>query len=100
MDKTVIVEPGQCLEDIALQEYGSIDGVTALVEDNLDLFPDGYSTDLAAGTELLVLRPPVDQPMYDAMRRLRVVPATNTADPGLYPAGDFNDDFSYDMNSD
>lgn len=34
MSRTVIVEPGQCLEDIALQEYGSIDAVMELVADN------------------------------------------------------------------
>lgn len=97
-DRTVIVEPGQCLEDIALQEYGSIDAVGIIVFGNEHVFTDGFSTDLESGTELVISGEPIDRAMYDTMRQLGVVPATSGAsspDPGQ---GDFNGDFNTDFN--
>lgn len=32
--KTIVVETGQCLADIAIQEYGNIAGVFIITEDN------------------------------------------------------------------
>ncbi|MBS1940889.1 MAG: hypothetical protein JST38_08435, partial [Bacteroidetes bacterium] len=91
-DRTIIVQPGQCLEDIALQEYGSIDGAPLVVFANEDVFVDGFSTDLQPGTKLVITGEPIDRPMYDTMRKLGVVPATASDEEGEM-LGDFNNDF-------
>lgn len=43
---------GQTLYNIALQSYGSVDAVFALFSANSDLFVDGFTTVLSAGSEL------------------------------------------------
>lgn len=125
MARVVIVEPGQCLEDIALQEYGSIDGVMELVADNTivmfvpfgvrlqralersvsgsspasdAVLVNGISTRLEPGVRLVVRDEPVDRVMHSAMRRLGVVPATlgDQEPPPLGTDGDFNGDFNDD----
>lgn len=99
-ERTVTLQPGQCLEDIALQEYGSIDGVTALVFGNEDIFTDGFSTELDPGTVLKVEGAPIDQAVYNTMRQLQVVPATVGAEGApTEEHGDFNDDFNDDFNN-
>ena len=98
MPRTIIVEPGQCLEDIALQQYGSIDGVREVVMDNEAVFFDGFSTRLQPGTRLTIRDTPLDLVTYNICRKLGVVPAT-LGDPGpdpLGPGGDYNDDFNAD----
>lgn len=97
-ERKVIVEPGQCLEDIALQEYASQDGVRNLLFDNPDILVNGFCTDLVGGMELRILSEPLDKPVYDAMRKLRVIPATNdTGDsPPVGLLGDYNDDHNND----
>ncbi|MBL7954442.1 MAG: hypothetical protein JNJ91_05350 [Flavobacteriales bacterium] len=98
MASTVIVQPGQSLEDIALQEYGSIDGVREVVMDNEDVFVDGFNTRLLPGTTLVVRDVPLNRVVYSTMRKLRIVPATlgdNGPDP-LGTQGDYNGDFNGD----
>lgn len=97
-DRTIIVQPGQCLEDIALQEYGSIDAVGTIVFGNEEVFTDGFSTDLQPGTELVLPGEPLDKPMYDTMRALGIVPATAWGSDDTPPLGDFSDDFNNDFN--
>lgn len=101
MARKVIVQPGQCIEDIALQEYGSINAVRWVLEDNLVAFPNGYSTDLASGTELVLRDESFDAPVHAAVRRAGIVPATNAEDDGptLGLGGDFNGDFNDDFDN-
>lgn len=96
-DRTIITQPGQCLEDIALQEYGSIDGAPLVVFANEDVFVDGFSTDLQPGTELVITGEPINLPMYNTMRKLGVIPATHSVIAPIGP-GDFSDDFNDDFN--
>ena len=93
MARSIIVQPGQCIEDLALQEYGSINGVTWLLLDNEDVFVDGYSTDLPSGSELVLRDEAFDKPVHDAVRKAQVVPATNTDidGPELGTSGDFSE---------
>lgn len=51
--KTVIVNSGQTLEDISLQEYGCIDGVVTLLQDN----GLGMDDDLYPGQPVLIRQP-------------------------------------------
>lgn len=97
MGRLVIVEPGQCLEDIALQEYGSQDGVTWLLLDNESVLVDGFCTAIEAGMELSIRDAVLDAPMLSAMRRIGVRPATNAQPESELPEGpDYNDDFNAD----
>lgn len=98
-DRTTILQPGQCLEDIALQEYGSIDAVGIIVFANEDVFTDGFSTDLEPGTTLRLPGEPIDKAMYDTMRRLQVVPATVSMEADMAVDDDFNDSFNDSFNS-
>jgi len=75
------------MEDIALQQYGSVDGVTLLFVDNETVFTDGYCTELAAGTVLSIRDTAVNKPVYETARRLGVVPATDTSDDIIAPNG-------------
>lgn len=97
MGSTVIVQPGQCLEDIALQEYGSVDGVTWLFLDNEELLPNGYSTMIQAGMELALRDGHIDRAVYDAARRLGLLPASMAGQHEQVSVGDhspvdYNDD--------
>ncbi len=98
MDRRIITQPGQCLEDIALQEYGSIDGAPLVVFANEDVFVNGFSTDLQPGTKLVIAGEPIDKPMYDTMRKLGVVPST-VSDGDGEALGDFSSDFNNDFNN-
>lgn len=99
-ERSIIVQPGQCLEDIALQEYGAIEAVDRIVWGNPDVFGDGFSTVLQPGTELALPGDVVDRAMYDTMRKLRIIPATLLSnDDAMLPPGDFNEDFSDDFNN-
>lgn len=101
MGRTVIVQPGQCLEDIALQEYGSVDGVPWLVWDNEQHCPDGLSTDIEAGVELVLRDDIIDRVVYDTARRLGVVPASiNPAPATTGPGGDYSLDYNADHYND
>lgn len=102
MARTVTVQFGQCLEDIALQEYGSIDGVTPLVMNNEDVLVSGFSTDLVPGTVLRVVGDPIDPDMVAVMRAKGIVPATADAEGVDAPeeeGGDFDDSFNDDFNT-
>lgn len=98
-DRTIILQPGQCLEDIALQEYGSIDASGIIVFANEDMFTDGFSTDLEPGVELRLPGMPLDRAMFDTMRALQVVPATVTDAEQEEATGDFNDSFNDSFNN-
>lgn len=98
-DRTIIVQPGQCLEDIALQEYGSVEATGIIVFANEDVCVDGFSSNLPAGAELVITGEPLDKAMYDTMRALQVVPATVIRLEDTPVLGDFNDDFNDDFNN-
>lgn len=98
MARSIIVQPGQSLEDIALQEYGTIDGVREVVMDNPAVMVDGFSTRLRPGAQLAVRDEPLDRVMHARMRKLSVLPAT-LGDMGpdpLGPDGDYNEDYNDD----
>lgn len=98
MPRTIIVEPGQSLEDIALQEYGNIDGVRFIVFDNEAVFVDGFCTRLEPGSVLVIRDTPIDLPVFNTARKIRVVPATlgEYGPPPIGPGGDYNDDYNND----
>ena len=97
MARSIIVEPGQCMEDIAMQEYGSINAVQWLLVDNEGVFLDGFSMDLVAGTELVLRDEPFDKAVYQATRKAGIIPATNSEVESVpIPGADYNDDYNDD----
>lgn len=48
------VSEGQSLLDVCLQCYGNIDQIYRLVEDNIDVLPNGLETDLVGGAILTI----------------------------------------------
>ena len=55
MSKLVEVQERQSLIDIALQEYGSIEALPMLIEDNINVLTD--ITAIPAGTQLCIRTP-------------------------------------------
>lgn len=53
--RVINVKKGQDLLDVALQEYGSAEGVIKLIEDNLTLT---LESDLLVGQELTIIQEP------------------------------------------
>lgn len=76
---TIIVQQGQCLLDIALQEYGSAEGVVMLMRDN-NLSLDA---NLLPGTALVVRNTPINKAVknYYAAKRLKVAGAVEIVPP-------------------
>ena len=75
---TIIVQQGQCLLDIALQEYGSAEGVVMLMRDNgLEL-----DADIAPGTSLVIRNTPINKAVkeYFASKRIKVASAVPLID--------------------
>lgn len=75
-ERIIIVQDRQSIWDIAIREYGSVEGVFRLLEDNPDL--TGLDAPLSAGQSLVVRQAPVDT---DVVRWY--------ADRGLYPVTEY-----------
>jgi len=64
MTRTIRTLPGQTLFDIAIQEYGSMDGVECLVLDNLgDLFPED--------SDILISKAPINERFAEIFTNLK-----------------------------
>lgn len=96
--RTIIVLAGQCLEDIALQEYGDQDGIRNLLFDNRATLTNGLCTRLTPGMELVIGGEPINKEAMQAMVKLGVVPATDDTDttPSIGPGADYNNDHNDD----
>ena len=89
------VEVKQSIYDLAIQEYGTVESVFALLNDNADKIPD-LNTNLAPGTLLKAISPAgdVDMLRYYKDRKLQPVSLDDNV-PGMH--GDFNDDYNNDF---
>lgn len=74
-----VVQAGQTLLDIAVQEYGVAEAAVLLAQTN-DL---SLTDSLAAGQVLEVAEQVYDKNMSDYCRNNNVCPATETADPSI-----------------
>ena len=87
--KQITVQERQTIFDIAIQEYGSVEGVFLLWKDNPDKIPS-FTQQLVPGTKLNIISPPINQAIVGYYEKNTIKPAS-----GL-PAGDYNNDFSED----
>jgi hypothetical protein len=104
--KEIIAREGQNLIDIALQEYGSLEGLDRLIKDNsLD---DGYNTIVTNGQELVIKQEPTKEDVVQYLEQKGVTIAT--ASPQIYlqailqygqlspiAGGSFSNDFNFDF---
>ncbi|MBL8002400.1 MAG: hypothetical protein JNL05_10600 [Flavobacteriales bacterium] len=98
MAKLITVQPGQTLENVALQHYGSVDAVVDLVWDNRALLTDGFSSDLEGGMKLSIREVPYDPAVVSGVALAQVVPTSGTVIlPVPMPnGGDYNADYNPD----
>jgi hypothetical protein len=94
--KTIIVGDGQTIFDIAIQEYGGIEGILLLMSDNGDKIPS-ITSELKAGLKLKIKSLPVNASVVASFAQGKIKPATKLS-PEMYGGGDFNDDFNDDLN--
>jgi hypothetical protein len=89
--KLVRVKDRQTIWDIALQEYGSPDGVSVLLNDNPNAL-SGVNTVLIPGQKLYIISPAINQDVVNYYKQLNQYPAsrrfTEEVDNGHYTFGD------------
>lgn len=97
---TYIVIDGQTIYDIAIQFYGSIDGVFLLLQDNPTL--NGLDTILTAGQKLKIKSDAIDADAVEYFKKNNIVPCSEVEDIldfEITPdGGDHNNDFNNDFN--
>lgn len=93
----VTVREGQSAFDIAIQEYGSIEGIAWLLEDNQDIGLN-LNSNIRPGTELIIRNAVINQAVVDKLTRDITYLATHEAADEPYLGGDFDlDDFNGDF---
>jgi hypothetical protein len=91
--KVIEVSLGQTLWDIAVQEYGSLDGVMLLVEDNIEQLNMGFDTDVVPGMLLKIRSKPADKETKQVIEEQKKILNTGSV-PFL---GEYSDDFNEDF---
>lgn len=93
MDRVITVLKEQTIWDIAVQEYGSAEGVFQLMEDNPEV--TGLDAVLTVGQLLKIKTAPLEQSILNFYQDNDLHPVTGAL---LRFGGDFNDDFNDDFN--
>jgi hypothetical protein len=102
MSKIIIVEDKQTIYDIAIQEYGHVDGVQLLLEDNEVL--QGYDTILFAGQLLKIAQEPINKEVVEQFAKESYKPVSEVDDledfeldssGGDFDLSDFDDEDFY-----
>jgi hypothetical protein len=97
--KTLIVDINQSIWDLAIQHYGSPDGVMQLMLDNPTKID--FQNNITPGTEVLIDESKVlNKQIVDSIKKTGIAPASGVYDEELgYNPGDFNNDCSNDFNN-
>ncbi len=93
--KTVEVLHRQTISDIAIQEYGGVEGLLQLIKDNEGLT---LTSNLTTGQLLKITAIPVNKVIAAYFKDNNLHPATKAGD-ATSGNGDFNNDFNNDFNS-
>lgn len=94
MAANIIVQDGQTVWDLAIQQYGGVEGVFNLIKDNPGVIA-GVDSQLAAGTELKVKSDPVNTDVLAYYTENEIKPASIT-NKNLELLGDFSNDYNED----
>lgn len=89
MDSVVVIEQ-QSILDIAIQQYGSVEGVVNLITDNANLT---FNSNITPGLKLVVSNEAIDTDIVNYFRRKQLKIATK----GTKVGGDF-DENDFDEN--
>lgn len=81
MSAKITVQDGQSIYDIALQEYGSVEGVFHICEDNEGV---NLEDELQTGQQLLIAHEPIDAQVVEYYRRKGLKPSNGTTEPAEY----------------
>jgi len=98
-DITHDVIDGQTIFDVAIQFYGSIDGVFLLFNDNPQL--NGLDTILNASQKLKIKSEPINAEVVNYFTKNGIVPSSEVDDLNEFEiigTGDHNNDFNNDYN--
>ena len=79
--RVINVKKDQSLLDIALQEYGHVEGVFLLVEDNFSLI--GITDSLHQGDELRVRKTKINAPMQSFLKEYELATAKGAMGEGI-----------------
>ncbi len=95
MFRKLTVLNGQTLEDIAIQAYGSIDGVGKIVQDNSGL---SWDSELSTGQIIFIEKDYyINKDVFNYLKARDIKPATGSEYVLLIQTGDFNNDFNQDF---
>lgn len=87
----------QTLEDIAIQEYGAVEGIEWLVRDNRNTLAEGFDTRMPTGTLLRIrVGESANAKILDEVQRKNIKPATGEPEEPPLVGPDHNDDHNYD----
>lgn len=99
--KRILVQNNQSIWDIAIQEYGSMEGAKQLIIDNPTKCD--FQNSLKAGMELLITLSPINKTIQDYFTKNRIKPATAVEvlfNPlWILNDGEWNDNGFWDNNS-
>ncbi len=104
--RIIKVKKDQSLADIALQEYGHVEGVFFLVEDNATLI--GITDNIYEGDQLIIREEQINAPMQTFLADYIIATAKGARGCGIgywtigvdfevQPSPDFNNDFNNDF---
>lgn len=95
MSKTVIVLNKQTIYDIAVQEYGSVEGVIQIIKDNAGV---NLQTGLATGQILKITAAPINKAVVNYFTNNNLKPVSGETNEITGSGGDYNDDENNDYN--
>lgn len=92
--RVIEVDLGQTLWDVAVNEYGSVEGVPLLLADNADQLKLGFDSELVAGMLLKIKTSPADKETRQVISDTKLIINTGST-PFL---GEYSDDHNEDHN--
>ncbi|MCE9539753.1 MAG: hypothetical protein K8R85_11115 [Bacteroidetes bacterium] len=93
--KQVTVENNQSIWDLAIQYYGSVDGIKQLILDNATKL--NLNDSVVPGTKIIVREEMIiNKPMVDYLKKKEIKPATAVSVPSASGFGDYSNDYNND----
>lgn len=91
---TITVRGRQTIWDIAIQQYGGVEGIQELIDDNPELTRNSI---LFEGQLLKIKSLPVNRDIQVYYKERRLKPVSSVPSDGKF-GGDYNSDFNTDYN--
>lgn len=91
MSKKIYIENGQTTFDIAIQQFGGVEGIFSLIRDNDDL--SSVNDNVFAGHQVNIADEVISASVRDYYPNNKVVPSSGVFPPTEQYFCDFNNDF-------